>query len=146
MDKKYLDNSGLTTLIFNIFNTFAKKDHSHGVDYIVEQGTSNGWYYRKWNNGNAECWISKTYDNVEMTQTWGQLYESSDSYYLTYPFTFKEKPCYVITPTEADGGVLSTEIEAYDATTSRTGRFRFCKAVSKTASVSCSCFVFGKWK
>lgn len=28
------------------------------IDYIVEQGTSDIWTYRKWNSGVAECWIS----------------------------------------------------------------------------------------
>ena len=27
-----------------------------GVDYVVEQGTSGIWTYRKWNSGIAECW------------------------------------------------------------------------------------------
>ena len=26
------------------------------ADYIVEQGTSGIWTYRKWNSGVAECW------------------------------------------------------------------------------------------
>ena len=26
------------------------------ADYIVEQGTSDIWTYRKWNSGIAECW------------------------------------------------------------------------------------------
>ena len=32
------------------------------VDYIVEQGTSGIWTYRKWNSGIAECWgeVQKT--------------------------------------------------------------------------------------
>lgn len=29
-----------------------------GVDYVVEQGKSGSWYYRKWNNGTAECWMT----------------------------------------------------------------------------------------
>ena len=28
---------------------------SNGVDYIVEQGTSESWYYRKWNSGVIEA-------------------------------------------------------------------------------------------
>ena len=28
------------------------------ADYVVEQGTSGIWAYRKWNSGIAECWIS----------------------------------------------------------------------------------------
>ena len=26
------------------------------ADYVVEQGTSGVWFYRKWNSGLAECW------------------------------------------------------------------------------------------
>jgi hypothetical protein len=26
------------------------------IDYIVEQGVSGIWTYRKWNSGIAECW------------------------------------------------------------------------------------------
>lgn len=26
------------------------------VDYIIEQGTSGIWTYRKWNSGVSECW------------------------------------------------------------------------------------------
>ena len=33
------------------------------ADYIVEQGTGNNWYYRKWNSGKVELWgyFSATY-------------------------------------------------------------------------------------
>ena len=31
-----------------------------GADYIVEQGTSDGWAYRKWASGVAECWAKIT--------------------------------------------------------------------------------------
>lgn len=30
-----------------------------GVDYIIEKGTSDEWYYRKWNSGLVECWYKK---------------------------------------------------------------------------------------
>lgn len=29
---------------------------SHNIDYIVEEGTSGRWLYRKWNSGKAELW------------------------------------------------------------------------------------------
>lgn len=29
------------------------------VDYIVEQNVTNGWTYRKWNSGVAECWATQ---------------------------------------------------------------------------------------
>ena len=30
------------------------------ADYVVEQGTSGIWTYRKWNSGIAECWITSS--------------------------------------------------------------------------------------
>lgn len=26
------------------------------ADYVIEQGTSGVWFYRKWNSGFSECW------------------------------------------------------------------------------------------
>ncbi len=28
------------------------------VDFVVDQGKSGDWYYRKWNSGRAECWAN----------------------------------------------------------------------------------------
>ena len=30
------------------------------ADYVVEQGTSGIWTYRKWNSGVSECWITSS--------------------------------------------------------------------------------------
>ena len=48
-------------------------------DYIVEQGTSGIWAYRKWNSGFAELWcsLSATYQN-------GSVLASAE---VAYPFT-----------------------------------------------------------
>ena len=35
------------------------------TDYIVEQGTSSGWTYRKWNSGIIECFV------LINSATWG---------------------------------------------------------------------------
>ncbi len=52
------------------------------VDYIVEQGTSGIWTYRKWNSGIAECW-GRT-DIVVPT---------SGAYAVAFPFTFVTITC-----------------------------------------------------
>lgn len=61
MAQKYLDESGLAY--------FWQKVKAYGnahwggsasfADYVVEQGTSGIWTYRKWNSGIAECWGGK---------------------------------------------------------------------------------------
>ena len=63
-----------------------------GADYIVEQGTSNGWAYRKWSSGTAECWLleSKT-----ITGSPGSII--GNAYYIStnltdFPAIFSEPP------------------------------------------------------
>ena len=53
------------------------------VDYIVEEGTDNGWTYVKWNSGIAECWKWVTEDNLAMTTAEGYAYYSPNK---TYPY------------------------------------------------------------
>lgn len=36
--------------------------NTQAVDYVVEQGTSGIWTYRKWNSGLAECWANSNFD------------------------------------------------------------------------------------
>ena len=43
-------------------------------DYIVEQGTSGIWSYRKWASGIAECWGTTTVA-ITKWEAWGTLYE-----------------------------------------------------------------------
>ena len=44
-------------------------------DYVVEQGTSGIWTYRKWNSGIAECWCKET-KVTPVTIAWGNGYAS----------------------------------------------------------------------
>lgn len=39
------------------------------ADYVVEQGTSGIWRYRKWNSGIAECWGTATSGNFAPSTT-----------------------------------------------------------------------------
>jgi len=46
---------------------------SDRADYVIEQGTSGIWTYRKWNSGIAECWGTSEVSNLAITTTWGSL-------------------------------------------------------------------------
>lgn len=74
-------------------------------DYIVEQGTSNGWIYRKWNSGIAECF---RYIEGAVTGTlsaWGSLYNSDNLFGgFTYPFPFIKEPYCNIEASSTTGG------------------------------------------
>ena len=62
-------------------------------DYVLEQGTSGIWAYRKWASGVAECWLES---DLSLTGSTPVSY-MNDSAYLTHatvnlPFTFKTQP------------------------------------------------------
>ena len=64
--------------------------------YVVEEGTSNGWTYRKWSNGVAECWYNKTINgfacNTALTTTPGSWYRTGEITANAYPLTFSSTP------------------------------------------------------
>jgi hypothetical protein len=62
--------------------------NSTKVDYIVEQGTSGIWTYRKWNSGVAEIWGMPSKSDLP----WGAylstgLYYNTQAWSISYPFT-----------------------------------------------------------
>lgn len=61
----------------------------NAVDYVVEQGTSGIWTYRKWNSGIAECWGNPTTESVTFSSAGSGtgLYQSVDMS-VALPFTF----------------------------------------------------------
>lgn len=61
-------------------------------DYIVEQGSSGNWTYRKWSNGDAECWASATVSGMACTTTVGNWYRTGNITIGNYPFTFTANP------------------------------------------------------
>lgn len=63
------------------------------TDYIVEQGTSGIWTYRKWNSGIAECWGEYSYSVTGNGSVWASpLYIQSYAPQQNYPFEFIEIP------------------------------------------------------
>lgn len=74
------------------FNVPVSIEHKPIADFVIEQGTSNGWDYRKWKSGKAECWKTVTL-NAAVGNEWGSLYTSNTKISRqSYPFTFKTKP------------------------------------------------------
>ncbi len=70
-------------------------------DYIVEQGISGIWYYRKWNSGVAECW-GRYSGTVNLSRYYMNAYYS-DTIDVALPFTFTQTPLIQIS-----GGSTST--------------------------------------
>lgn len=55
------------------------------TDYIVEEGTSGIWSYRKWNSGVAECWTKQDYTTLKATTEWGSVHYGTVASTLTFP-------------------------------------------------------------
>ncbi len=54
------------------------------ADYVVSQGTVNGWYYHKWNSGKAECWKH----SVSVTSAKDDRQSVSPTNNIALPFQF----------------------------------------------------------
>ena len=77
------------------------------VDYVVEQGTSGIWTYRKWNSGIAECWGITNSATFSMTTNWGGAYYASGTATTNIYFPsglFTTTPVVSITRTGSGGG------------------------------------------
>ena len=83
----------ITAQNLNDINNFLGGGTGNLADYVVEQGTSGSWTYRKWASGVAECWLES-----ELTLTGSTpVANMNGSAYLSYvdvdlPFTFKTQP------------------------------------------------------
>jgi hypothetical protein len=70
------------------------------INHVVEEGTKNGWKYRKWHDGTVEMWCftTATYANANILTK-----------ELTYPFTLVETICGIGT-LNSYGGNLATAL------------------------------------
>jgi hypothetical protein len=120
------------------------------LDYIVEQGTSGIWTYRKWSSGIAECWGRKSI-TATINTAWGSLYSSGSltESNVTLPFAFAEVPCINVTLTCNGAGVFLMVPGAWaPPSTTTTGAFELVRGTSSTASNSYgfNYQVKGRWK
>lgn len=61
------------------------------ADYVVAEGTSGNWRYRKWNSGVAECWGEVTV-NTAITEALGAMYMVVTDYFSWPNALFSEAP------------------------------------------------------
>ena len=115
-------------------------------DFVVEQGTSGIWTYRKWNSGIAECWGSKEHI-VSFNTVWGALYDSGDVFYENYPNgLFIEQPYCHIGYRSNGGAILGIE-QGGSGSSIRTHDFWFVRPTTGTnMSIYAMFYVIGKWK
>ena len=124
-------------------------DSNNTKDYVVAQGTSGIWTYRKWNSGLAECWGVYTM-NSAATKAWGTLYYSDTlAPRINYPFTFTSRPQEsVFLHGSSVAGWIYAEAGGIGLnTTTQTGQYGFVRPTTIASSeVKYEYTVVGRWK
>lgn len=69
------------------------------IDYIVDQGESDGWLYRKWNSGFAECWKVYSGSGINSAANNSNGFYYTEPITVAFPFTFTNLPTVTV-----DGG------------------------------------------
>lgn len=117
-------------------------------NYIVAEGTSGGWIYRKWKDGTAECWRSDKRTDVAITNPWGTLYDSGDENTfgsISYPFRFIGQPLEIASAFGTGGALMLAAGHRSSETTS--GTYWVVRPNSFTISeVMTSYYVIGRYK
>ena len=116
-------------------------------DYIVEQGTSGIWTYKKYASGIAECWGVATQSSVKCTKAWGSIYCSNtedNRISANFPFTFTAAPVVQATPFRNGADFWLCTYSA--PTTTNTGGWQVLRGSSSTLNVKISFHAIGRWK
>lgn len=119
------------------------------ADFIESQGTTDGWIWRKWNSGIAEC-FRKLSISVGVKTPWGSLFTTGAMSVtnLTFPFEFKEIPIVSVSmSTNGWMGMLAQPGGSSRATTKTSGSFEIVRATTaETAHYFLNYSVIGRWK
>lgn len=116
------------------------------ADYIVEQGVSGIWTYRKWSGGVSECWGDKICGDIAVTSAWGALFEGSNMGGIAYPSgLFVSQPAFFPSAQTTKYGICGIEIDGGDKTT--TPNLYLLRATAQTVQgVYLSLYAKGRWK
>lgn len=81
------------------------------IDFVTEQGTENGWTYRKWYSGKRECWATASYTGNLSTSNGGWYCDSSSGRTIPdYPTSLFSSQPYQYVSAVCDG--YSTNVDA----------------------------------
>ncbi len=146
------------TSIWNTFNQYERRRNTDGSwsawvctrgDFVVEQGTKDGWTYRKWNSGLAECWKTLTHVTTVAT-SWNAMYVGNATQRQNYPFSFIEKPVEIVTLTSGGSmGFIYPEQSGHGVNgASASARYNVASlsSITTNATFYFNYQVTGKWR
>lgn len=132
------------------FNVPVSINGAQIADFVVQEGTSGIWTYRKWNSGKAECW-GKVSLNTAISTAWGSMYVGTTKMSKqSYPFTFTAQPLEIVSVRSASNAVWVFAESGGTGTNSatQTGVYNICRPSQVTASSNYNIdfYILGKWK
>ena len=110
------------------------------ADYIVEQGTSGIWTYRKWNSGIAECWTTST---LNTTGTFWANVMGGHGFYVGYDFPTR---LFISPPVTSGNGRTGTGGGFVFCSGSPTDVTAFVVGNQDDSNLTLEIFAKGKWK
>lgn len=125
--------------------TIAERFEKLETDYVVAQGISGVWTWRKWESGIAECWCKPSFTNLTCETAWGSWYYAPSQYIGDYPFAFTSAPVFTVGAHGERDGI--TVITGY-STETQPPRIYLARPdkVTATFNLNVNCMAVGRWK
>ncbi len=115
------------------------------ADFVVEQGTSGIWIYRKWRSGIAECWGVSDVITQTTSTDWNIMTSNASTPAISYPFEFKNSP--VVSPSVHIHDMNFWLVTMSAGTTTTTPTYQIARGKSaSTVNFKLGYYVFGQWK
>lgn len=133
----------------NVFDCWFDAEFHGEVHGIYSQGETDGWYWRKYSDGIAECWRRVKNEARDITTQFGSMYYA-DCDEVTFPFSFYTAP--VVTATVESGTALTLlSWQGTDGngttTASKPASYRVIRPTTITgASFTIAYHAIGRWK
>lgn len=114
------------------------------ASYVIEQGTSDIWTYRKWSDGTAECWTKGNYTGTIAANS----HVAVGSIFGNFPDIFIAQPV----ATVSGGGTSNPNVfVAYTSVYLNGSRYRIDVYLRNNSGTACTngwvyCQVIGRWK
>lgn len=139
------DNTITKTDLKNILEqTIPTVDHvkEQLEDYVIDQGTSGAWNYRKWNSGYVEAWAQASNSSLSWATYPTGLYYNTPAWTVNYPFAIYN-PCISAVVTYCGGNVGWVTVATHASNTSSNVSI---VRNGNTGQVTMDFFVRGRWK
>ena len=143
------DDSGTASTLFEVNTvsngTITIRDNPL-ADFVISEGSSGNWTWRKWYNGDLEYWYRETKSNVAITSSSGAGYYATITNGLSYPTAFKNGTYPVVQWTVQCADGYGWVAPAYNYTNAYTGGAYIYSFSSVTKSFTYNIYAKGRWK